>query len=131
MKSLLVFLVSFSAIAQVSIAPLRSAKFNNLETIQDAFDYSTPSRTYYSYISANTDVFSAKTNKYAESHLISIIATGSVHIRFGGSDVSTATSADFYLPANTEKLFKVNGSAAYIRVIPTSGSAGIYATELY
>ena len=82
--------------------------------------------------SANYDPFAGKTNKYAESAVVSIVAKGAAaHVVFGDASIANADTADFYVPADTVMYFIVNSAQPYMRVINDSGTPDIYVTEIY
>lgn len=110
---------------------LRGAYYDNNEMLQQAVCEATPSVTYATgSISSSTDPFSGKTNKYAESKVVRIIASAASHIKFSSAGTA-ATTSHYYIAANTEYFFVVGSGQEYLRVIPTTGSASFWVTELY
>ena len=110
----------------------RNAQYVNNESVQGAICIAAPSVTYLSNsISASTDPFSSKTNKYAESQFVYFVGLAAFHVRFGNSSVGSATTSDFYVPANTPMLFAVDFDRPYMRIIPNTGSASAFVTEIY
>lgn len=110
----------------------RIAQYLNGEAVQDAPCIAAPSVVYNTgSVSASTDPFTSKTNKYAESNMIMVFASAAFHIRMGTSSVGTAVTTDFPVPANTWVKLTVDPNAAYARVIPATGSATIFAVEVY
>jgi len=115
----------------VFIQNFRQVQFDNGEAFQGAVCPAAPSVTYNTgSISASTDPFTSKTNKYAESKIVRIIGTAAGHVKFDGPS-TTATTNDYYIAANVEYFFVIAVGAEYMRVIPTTGSATYYVTEIY
>ena len=110
---------------------LRQVQHDNGSTAQGAFCIAAPSVAYSTgSVSASTDVFTSKTNKYAESKLIRVIGTAAGHIRFGSS-APTAVTTDFFMAANTAYFFVIASGLEFCAVIPTTGSATFYTEEIY
>ena len=113
----------------VSTVAYRTLQLKNNETLQDAFVYDDKSKSWKSTLSGSSaDLFTAKTNKYAESGLVILVATAAMHFKFGAAGVSAATTSDYYLPANTRLLCAVDTSKPYLRAI---GTGDIYAVEVF
>lgn len=112
---------------------LRSIKLDNLEAAQGIFCLGIPSASYYSAaISSSTDPLASKTNKYAESKIIRVAAMDkAIHIKFGTSAVSAATTSDHMVPAGAVEYFGVDANAPYIRVIENAATAKISISEIY
>jgi len=111
---------------------LRQAKGTNNEVIQDVYCIATPSTSYKITPAASTDPFSSKTNKYAESKIISVTTiTKACHIRFGDADIGDATTSDFLIPAETTKYFLIDDDYAYVRIIENASAATVVVTEIY
>lgn len=110
---------------------IRLAQYDNGEAIQGAFCPAPPSVVYSTgSVSASTDPFASKTNKYSEAKLILVYAAAAFHIKFGAS-APTATTADQPIPAATLVPLVVPKDYPYVAVIPATGSATIYVTEIY
>lgn len=109
----------------------RQVQLDNGEAFQKAICAAAPSVTYATAsVSASTDPFASKTNKYAESKVIRVIANAAGHIRFGSS-APTAVTTDFYMAANIEYFFVIASGLEYCAVIPTTGNAIFWVTEVY
>lgn len=136
MKLLIVFLTLISincfAVTNSSTVSLRFAQQPNGEAIVNTYAISSPTATYRVATSAAFDPFISKTNKYAESKVISIIAQGSAIVKFGASDVSdpTSSSNDFYIATGTQSNFLIDTTYPYVRILPL-GNIVVYTTELY
>jgi hypothetical protein len=110
---------------------LRQVQYDNGETLQRAVCPASPSVTYATgSVSASTDPFSGKTNKFAESKTVRVIASAAGHVKFGSS-APTATTSDYYLAANIEHFFVIAKGLEFMAVIPFTGSASFWITELY
>jgi hypothetical protein len=105
------------------------AKYDNNAQIEGAFDVAA-STVYKITPSVATDPFSAKTNKYAECVAIMVVTTGAgCHVKFG-SAAPTATTSDFFIPANVPTVIKVNPGKAFMSVIQNAATATVFITEL-
>lgn len=83
-------------------------------------------------ISSSVDAFSAKTNKYAESPIVRVIAqTKGVHVLWGNSSIGSVDGDDYLVLANTVTDFAVDPAKPYLRVIQESGTAEVYVVEIY
>lgn len=113
----------------VSSAAYRVLLGKNNEIIQDAFVYDDKSKVWKTTLSGSSaDPFSSKTNKYAESALVILVASAAMHFKFGESDISAATTSNYYLPANTRLLCAIDSSKPYLRAI---GTGDLYAIEVF
>jgi len=111
---------------------LRQGKGTNNEAIQDVYCIAPPSTSYKSTPGASTDPFSGKTNKYAESKIISVTTiTKAIHIKFGASDLTAADTNDYLIPADTTQYFLVDDAKPYVRIIENAATAVVVITELY
>ena len=123
---LLIFmiLVSLRANALTSTPAL----FANLHPVQSAIKVKA---TYAdSTISAATDPFASKTNKYCESSVVRVTcATKGCHVKWGAS-APTASSVDYLVIANTSTDFVCTSTTPYISIIETSAGAGSFVSEL-
>lgn len=109
----------------------RGVQYDNGETLQGVFCVAAPSVVYATgSVNASTDPFSAKTTKYAESKIIVISATAAVHVKFSAAGTA-ALITDYYIPANMLVPFVIASGLEYVRVIPFTGSASIWVTEIY
>lgn len=109
----------------------RGVQFDTGQTMTGAVCESSPSVTYNTgSVSASTDPFTSKTNKYAESKIVRIMATAFGHVKFSAAGTA-ATTDHFPIAANTEYFFVVASGGEFLRVIPTTGSATFYVTEIY
>ena len=115
--------------AQNLTKSLTGAKYDNHEVFQGSIE---PGTVYNdASISSSTDPFDSKTNKYCESRAVEICAlTKGVHLVWGASTVSAATSTDYLILANACKVFNCNPNKPYLRVIEESASSEIFVTEL-
>lgn len=113
------------------IQNVRQVQYDNGETFIGAVCEASPSVTYATgSVSSSTDPFSSKTNKYAESKLVRIIASAAGHVKFSSAGTA-ATTSHWYIAANTEYFFVVADGGEYLRVIPTTGSASFWVSEIY
>lgn len=108
------------------------AQYGNGEVIQGSTSALSPSYRDAS-LASSLDPFASKTNKFAEtsSVLIQAIAQG-IYVRF--SSAGTAASAadnNHYVAAGDKRVFFVNDSTKYIRIIEAAGGATSIVTELY
>lgn len=109
---------------------LPTLKADNLEVMQNyirALDkdvYATGS------ISASTDPFTTKTNKYAEKGGVIIVGTGALHFKWSAAGTAADTNDPIW-PVNTLPLFwAVEPDEAYLRIIPASGSQSYTVIEV-
>jgi hypothetical protein len=99
----------------------------------DMFVAAAPSAHYRVATSNVADPFSAKTNKYAETKILSFIGEKPFLVKFSsdGASISAVTSAEYYIPANTREYMAVDASYPYVRLLNTDSSASaIYITEI-
>ena len=111
---------------------LRQAQFANNDAVDNVFCLGAPSVTYSTgSVSASTDPFTSKTNKYAESQVVLVASATAVHVKFGSS-APTATTSDFLIPTSAMPYaISIDSERAFMAVIPTTGSATIFVTEVY
>lgn len=115
-------------------ASLRMGKGPDNETLDGVFALGGDTAVYYdASISSSTDPFAGKTNKYAESRVIRIIAiTQGVHALMGDSSVGTATTANgILIPAGSYMDFQVDTDYPYLRVIQNAAGAAVCVVEFY
>ena len=111
---------------------LRQAKGTNNEVLQGVYCLATPSVTYKPTVSSSVDPFAGKTNKYAESKVISVTTLAKAcHIRFGASDVGACTTSYYCIPADTTEFFAIDDDAAYVRLLENASAATVFVTEIY
>jgi hypothetical protein len=109
---------------------LRHAQFSDGVPVIDALCYAPPTVTYTGSISASTDPFAAKTNKYAESQVVELFSTVVFHVKFSAAGTA-ATTSDAPFPANIKHRFVIAKDYPYMRIIPTTGTATYYINEVY
>ncbi len=113
---------------------IKGSQYQNGEMVQGSINNESP--TYYdTSISSSTDMFAAKTNKYAETDSIEIKAiTKGVYAQFSVAGATAAVAAadgTHYIEAGTSKIFEIKGGKKYLRVIEAAASATCCVTELY
>ena len=112
----------------VSTASFRSAQFKNNESF-NAFVYDSRSKVYKASPSGSSvDPFASKTNKYAESGLVELISDAAMHFHFGSATLASATTSNYFLPANTRLYVSIDEASKYMRAI---GTGNLYVTELF
>ena len=109
------------------------SKYDNHEAIQGA---ELGRRKYTdATISASTDPFASKDNKYAETNAVKISAIDKgIWVIFSSeADQTAATvngSGQSFVHPNTDKVFTVEDDKRYLRVIEDSATARIVVEEL-
>jgi len=107
------------------------AQFGTNEAVQGAYVVDSSKVYKEAAASGSFDPFASKTNKFAESTLIEVSATLGVHIKFGDSDITDATTSDWYIAANFRPfVFAVDKDKPYVRIIPASGTPDVYVREI-
>ena len=108
---------------------VKGVRFDNHEAVQEAFEYDAAHTYTTGSVSASTDPFSAKANDdFAQAPMVSIIATAAFHFVWSAAGTAATTTSQ-YAPANTYVRCYVNPDKAFLRVIPTTGSATFWVTE--
>lgn len=109
----------------------RSSRFDNNEAVQAAFCIGTNATVYATgSVSASTDPFTSKTNKYAETTTVIVFCTAVAHVKWSAAGTAAVAATDYPIPANTPVPFTVDRDAQFLRVIPDSGSASFWVTEV-
>jgi len=109
---------------------LRGVQYDNGEIFQGAVCAASPSVTYATGgVSASTDPFSGKSNKYAESKLVRIYAGAAAHVEWSSAG-TTATTSSYAIPAG-ESFHVIANGGEYLRIIPNSGTVSFWVTEIY
>jgi hypothetical protein len=110
---------------------LKTLKHDNLESSDYIYIAAESADTYTTgSVSASTDPFTSKTNKYCEKAGVILVGTAAFHVQWGNASITDATTSDFYWPANKPLYLACEPDNAYMRVIPNTGSATIFATEV-
>jgi len=100
----------------------------NGEIIADAYNFD-PDNTYNPNVSSSVDPFSGKTNKYAESATVLIVAlVKDVCVRWS-SDGTAATTTDLPCPAGQITRLVVPEGKPYLRLIERAASAACWVIE--
>lgn len=118
---------------------ISSVNYKNGESVQGAVELG-KSVTYHLSLSSDTstDPFAGKTNKFAESAMIRVIARAEasdavlgIHIKAGGSGISAADTDDYFLAPNVEYFFPVSSNNNYFRIIGASTQTPeVFVTEI-
>ena len=128
----LLFIVSnaYSAVDQAQVE--RYGIKTNQYQIDNAYVAAPPSAHYVAATSASFDPFITKTNKYAETKLISVVADTPILVKFSAAGTAVATSdAQHYIATGTREYFVIDDSYPYVRIISVNGnSARVYVTEI-
>jgi len=105
----------------------RSALYDNNGNIEYAFCYDSRSPIYkVSPSGASADPFTSKTNKFAQSKIIRLVASADINFKLGDSDITDADAADHFLPQDTPIFIGIDKDEPYLRVF---GTADVYVTE--
>jgi len=110
----------------------RQTQYDNLEVMGKAVCAASPSVTYdVMDIFGSQDPFSGKSNKYAESKVIAVAATGVIFIKFGASDVTDATTSDYPITSGKTYYFVIDQNNPYMRIIDNGTLPSAWVTEIY
>ena len=117
--------------------PTKSVTYETTKTGESLQNSSLPIDYYKSVTYKQTttpatayDPFAGKTNKYAESKLVKIIASGAFNFKWGTTAPTATVNDDFQKGTGNEVLCVVNSAAPYLSIV-AAGAIDVYVTEVY
>lgn len=116
--------------SQNQILNLMTLKTDNHEAAQNYLHIDWAKMYNTGSVSASTDPFTSKTNKYAECAAIALSGTAAFYMLMSAAGTAVTTANGFLVGLGETLTVVVDPGTPYLRVIPVTGSATITVAEL-